>query len=102
MKMVRARGATMGLRAVKEPLTLESTNSTTHSTKFWSPEGTPAAEFLVARLNKKRNRAPSSMEKPMVSTLMAQKPMSLASWAEWARAPGAFHLSVAALIAGGQ
>ena len=69
------------LRAVKEPLTLESTNSTTHSTKFCSRPGTPDCDDLAALRKKNRKSAPSRMEKLMVSMLIAMKPMSFASCA---------------------
>ena len=74
-KMVRARGATMGFLPLKEPRTFSSTKSTTHSTKFCAAPGTPEVTLSATFLKNQANSPPSSREKNMVSTLMAQKPI---------------------------
>jgi len=79
MKIVSASGPTRGFLPLKEPRTLSSMNSTTHSTKFCQPPGTPAVAVLAALRNPHRNRAPRPTENSMLSTLMAQKPISAAS-----------------------
>ncbi len=76
--MVSASGATRGFLPLKEPRTESSMKSTIHSTKFCAPLGTPEVTDLATLRNNQRNSTPSSSEKPSVSTLIAQKPISLA------------------------
>src|SRR5665647_1296953 len=79
MNTVSASGAISSFLAVKEPRTLLSMNSITHSTKFCMPLGTPGAGLFATRLKKNRNTVPSTKDTSKVSTLNAQKPMALAS-----------------------
>ena len=77
-------GATSAFLPLKEPLTLSSTNSTIHSTKFCNPPGTSAVACRAALRKKYRNRMPRPMENAMVSRCSAQKPMAFASATPWA------------------
>src|SRR2546422_833306 len=79
MNTVNASGATILFLEEKEPRTLLSMNSIIHSTKFCKPLGTPSVGRFATRLKKKRKTAPSRKDIRKVSTLSAQKPISLAS-----------------------
>jgi hypothetical protein len=104
MKMVNARGATMALRAVKEPLTLESTNSTTHSTKFCRPDG-HAGDGALGRAVKQEEEQDTQADRE-THGIHVDGPEAhvLGLLGGVGQGPGAFleHLAVAALITGGQ
>ncbi len=84
-KMVRPSGAIILFSWWNMLLTLSSTNSTTISTMFCRPPGTPVVGFFATLRKKNKNRKPRTTEKPSVSTLTAQKPIAAASSALWAK-----------------
>ncbi|MNW06955.1 hypothetical protein D3C71_2034530 [compost metagenome] len=62
-----------------------STKSTMTSTRFCRPPGTPEVAFLAAVRKSSTNSRPRPMDQPRVSTWKAQKPISLACSALWAK-----------------
>ena len=84
-KSVSARGATSAFFPEKDPRTLSSMKSMTHSTKFRKPLGVSAVARTAALRNNHRNRAPSNIDQNMVSRWIAQNPIALASAALWAK-----------------
>jgi hypothetical protein len=63
---------------------VSSMNSTSISTAFCNPPGTPAVADTAALRNKNVKTRPSPMDHAMESTLIDQKPMAAASSALWA------------------
>ena len=75
-KIVRARGATSGLRPWKVSLTVLSTNSTIISTKLTAPVGTSLLAFSATRRNSQQKKIPSPIDQSMLSTCIAIKPIA--------------------------
>ena len=81
---VSASGAISAFLPWKVSLTLVSTNSTSTSTHCCQRPGRSTDMFRATLRNDQMNSAPSTMDQPMLSRLIAQKPISCASLAEWA------------------
>ena len=82
--MVSAMGAIRLFWWLKMLRVVSSMKSTSISTKFCSPPGTPAVALLDALRNNQAKISARPMDQPMESTLIDQKPMACASAAECA------------------
>ncbi|MNF92598.1 hypothetical protein D3C85_1191320 [compost metagenome] len=84
-KIVSASGAITGLRPWKLSFTLPSTKPISTSTKFCKAPGCPEVAFFAAMRKSNTKIRPSATDQPRVSTWKAQKPISFASCAVWAK-----------------